>query len=246
MKKVQEKDLYKLKNLFNDIRFYMGNSVLDGTMGEAYADNPENPNFAILLVRRYCFISGNINNDKLEKLINNSLKDRILVPDDNIKKSLKEIYKDNIIIGQRYSIKKDPEFNVNNLKNYTINVPENYTIKIIDTSLAQRIKNEKYIMITDDYEKYGIGYCCLYNDKIIGVASSNIFYKNGIEVTIKVNEEHRQKGIATILASNLILKCIEKHKTVSWDAANINSLHLAEKLGFEFDSQYETFRFPLP
>ena len=246
MEKVQEKDLYKLKNLFNDIRFYMGNSVLDGTMGEAYADNPKNPNFAILLVRRYCFISGNLNNDKLEKLINNSLKDRILVPDDNIKKSLKEIYKDNIIIGQRYSIKKDPEFNVNNLKNYTINVPENYTIKIIDTSLAQRIKNEKYIMITDDYEKYGIGYCCLYNDKIIGVASSNIFYKNGIEVTIKVNEEHRQKGIATILASNLILKCIQKHKKVSWDAANPNSLHLAEKLGFEFDSQYETFRFPLP
>ncbi len=35
---VEEGDLLKIKPLFNDIRFYMVNIVLDGVMGEAYVD----------------------------------------------------------------------------------------------------------------------------------------------------------------------------------------------------------------
>lgn len=243
MEKILEKDLYKLKKLFNDIRFYMGNSVLDGMMGEAYVDNIVNPKFAILMVRKYCFISGNISNANLKELVDNKLKDRILIPSDSIKKALQNIYKDTITKKERYSIKKNPKFDIEKLQKYAKTIPEKYIVKIIDTSLAKRIKEEKYINITDNYEKYGIGYCCLYNNDIIGVASSNIFYKDGIEVNIKVSEEHRRKGIATILASSLILKCIEKNKKVSWDAANINSVGLAKKIGFEYDSKYDIFKF---
>ena len=179
IEKVENKDLEKLRNLFKDIRFYMGNSVLDGTMGEAYTDNISNPNFAILIVRKYCFMSGNIGKEDLHKLI--------------------------------------------------------------DNNIAKKIKEEKFINITDNYEKNGIGYCCIYNDEIIGVASSNIFYKDGIEVNIKVKDEYRRRGIATALASKLILKCLEENKSISWDAANLWSVSLAEKLGFEYDSTYNIY-----
>jgi len=61
IKKVNNKQtLENMRNLFTDIRFYMGRSVLDGLMGEAYVDDIESPKFGILLVREYCFISGNI------------------------------------------------------------------------------------------------------------------------------------------------------------------------------------------
>jgi len=65
----KERDLLKIKPLFNDIRFYMGNSVLDGIMGEAYVDDIKNPNIAFLVVRNYCFISGNSNENKLKEII---------------------------------------------------------------------------------------------------------------------------------------------------------------------------------
>ena len=39
LEKVENKDLAKLRDLFKNIRFHMGNSVLNGMMGEAYADN---------------------------------------------------------------------------------------------------------------------------------------------------------------------------------------------------------------
>ncbi len=75
------------------------------------------------------------------------------------------------------------------------------------------------------------------------MASSNIFYKDGIEVNIKVKDEYRRRGIATVLASKLILKCLEENKKISWDAANLWSVGLAKKLGFECNSTYNIYKF---
>lgn len=243
LEKVENRDLGKLKSLFKEIRFYMGHSVLDGVMGEAYTDNISNPKFAILIVRKYCFMSGNIERENLYKLVNSKLKQYILIPSDSLKSVMEGIFKDDIKKLERYSIKKTPLFDSKKLQEYVTKVPEEYSIQEIDKNVAERIKEEKFINITDNYEKNGVGYYCIYNNEIIGVASSNIFYKDGIEVNIKVKDEYRRKGIATALASNLILKCLEKNKKVSWDAANLWSVGLAEKLGFEYDSTYNIYKF---
>ena len=243
LEKVENRNLGKLRNLFKDIRFYMGHSVLDGTMGKAYVDNVSNPNFAILIVRKYCFMSGNIEKENLYELINNKLKQYIIIPSDNLKIVIEEIYKDNINKLERYSIKKNPVFDKKKLQEYITKMPEEYSIQEIDKNVAERIKEEKFINITDNYEKSGVGYYCIYNNEIIGVTSSNIFYKDGIEVNIKVKDEYRRKGIATALASKLILKCLDENKKISWDAANLWSVGLAEKLGFEYDSTYDIYKF---
>ena len=234
-------DLDKIKPLFNDIRFYMGKSVLDGVMGEAYVDNILSPNIAFLVVRSYCFISGNLNKEKLKYIIDENFKNHTLIPSDNLKKEIENIYQSNIIKSQRYSIKKEVIFDKANLTNMINNLPQNFKLFKITKDLADRIKREKFICITDDYENNGIGYCCMYNNKIIGVASSNIFYKDGIEVNIRVKDNYRRKGIASAMASSLILECLKEHKKISWDAYNMNSVFLAKKLGFEFDSAYDVY-----
>lgn len=238
---IENKDLEKVKSLFKDIRFYMGYSVLDGKMGKAYVDNIDYPNFAILLVRQYCFMSGYIPKEELKQLVD-TYKEYVLIPSDNLKSALEEILKQKMEKLERYSIKKDPMFDKEKLQTYINAFPKEYLMQEIDEPLAERIKKEEFIKITDNYEKDGIGYCALHHNEIIGVASSNIFYKDGIEVNIKVKEEYRRKGIATALASKLILKCLEENKKVSWDAANLGSVRLAEKLGFEYDSTYNIYK----
>ncbi len=44
------------------------------------------------------------------------------------------------------------------------------------------------MLITDDYKNKGIGVCCFRNDEIVGICSSNIIYKDGIEINIRVKE----------------------------------------------------------
>lgn len=235
-------NLDKIKPLFHDIRFYMGNSVLDGVMGKAYVDNVLNPHIAFLVVRKYCFMSGELDEEKLKNIIDENFKNYILIPSDNLKKKIENIYQSNVIKTQRYSIKKDVVFNRNNLNDMVNKLPPNFKLIKINKSLADRIKKENFINITDDYENNGIGYCCMYEDEIVGVASSNIFYKDGIEVNVKVKEDYRKKGIATAMAANLILDCLKENQKISWDAANMNSVGLAKKLGFEFDSAYDIYR----
>lgn len=244
--------LYKIKNndemniikpFFKDIRFFMGKSVLDGMMGTAYVDDLLNPQIAFLTVRSYCFISGTIEKAKLKNIIDENFKAYNLIPSDNLAKAIEEIYQDDIIKSYRYSIKKNPVFNIEKLEKMSNNLENNLKLIKIDKPMADRIKKENFISITDDYKKYGIGFCCINNNEIIGVASSNIFYKDGIEVNIKVKEQYRRKGIATVMASKLILECLSHNKKVSWDAANPNSVGLAEKLGFKYDSTYSVYSF---
>ncbi len=244
-KVVDQNDLNKIKPLFKDIRFYMGRSVLQGLMGNAYVDNLNNPQIAFLVVRSYCFISGYPDKNKLKKIIDENFKDYKLIPSDNLKALIEDIYQENIIKLERYSIKKEVSFDIDKLQKMSDSLEENYKILKINEDLASRIKEEDFINITDNYKKYGIGYCCIYNNQIVGVASSNIFYQDGIEVNIYVEEEFRRKGIATALASNLILECLNQNKKVSWDAANINSVNLAKKLGFTYDKPYDFYKFKI-
>ena len=97
-----DESLNKIKDFFNDIRFFMGKSVLDGMMGNAYVDNISNPSIAFLTVRKYCFISGNIEKEKFKQIIDEQFKSYKLIPSDGLSKELEEIYKDNIIKSYRY------------------------------------------------------------------------------------------------------------------------------------------------
>jgi len=243
MQIVKKENLENLSELFKEVRFNMGKSVLDNKMGKAYADNESQPSFAFLLVRSYCFISGSIEKEKLEEIINNyNLKDYIIIPSDNLKELFRAIFKKKITRCERHSIKKNPKFNIKQLEEYSNNVQNKYEFVVITKEIAYNIKEENFLTITDDYEKNGIGYACLQHNEIIGVASSNIIYKDGIEVNIRIKDNFRKEGLATVLASKLILLCIQKNMTVSWDAANLPSLKLAEKLGFEYCSTYDVYK----
>ena len=70
-----------------------------------------------------------------------------------MKNIIEEIFKDNINKLERYSIKKNPIFDSKKLKEYINTVSKEYCIQEIDKNIAERIKEEKFINITDDYEK---------------------------------------------------------------------------------------------
>lgn len=188
-------------------------------------------------------MSGAIAKEEFIQLVKqNDLFKYHIIPSDNLKRWIEEEFSDIYDKNKRYSLKKNPKFDLDKLNSYINEFANKYEIKPIDKILAERIKRENLINITENYEKEGIGYCCINQNKIIGICSSNIIYEDGIEVNIKVDDNYRQLGIATALSSKLILACLEKNKTISWDAANLTSLKLAKKLGFEFDSEYDIYK----
>lgn len=72
-------------------------------------------------------------------------------------------------------------------------------------------------------------------------ASSYTFYREGIEIEIDTKESHRRKGLATACGASLILECLKRDKYPSWDAIDLRSVALAEKLGYHRAEDYTTY-----
>ena len=103
---------------------------------------------------------------------------------------------------------------------------------------------EDCVSVFGSKEKYlelGRGYAVMKEGKIVSAASSYSRYRGGIDVEIDTVRQERRKGLGTAVAAKLILSCLDEGLYPAWDAANMLSVRLAEKLGYEFSREYVCF-----
>ena len=91
------------------------------------------------------------------------------------------------------------------------------------------------------YLDIGRGVVVIKSGRIVAGASSFARYNEGIEIEVDTAAEERRKGLATAASAALILQCLDEGLYPSWDAQNMNSVHLAEKLGYEYDHEYTVY-----
>ncbi|MPM74420.1 hypothetical protein SDC9_121408 [bioreactor metagenome] len=53
--------------------------------------------------------------------------------------------------------------------------------------------------------------------------------------------EYRQRGLATVCGARLILEALKRGLYPSWDAFDLRSVALAEKLGYHVDHPYAMY-----
>ena len=148
----------------------------------------------------------------------------------------------------RYAIKKDTQFDLPFLRSLVKRLPEGYELKEIDNEtydlcLTDPVTRD-FVSSFESKEKYleiGRGMVVMKSGRIVSGASSYTRYNEGIEIEVDTVEEERRKGLATIASAALILQCLDEGLYPSWDAQNMNSVHLAEKLGYEFDHEYTAY-----
>lgn len=248
MIKLEKENLSIVDNFYKEIKFYMAKTAIQGYMGEVFVDNLEKPTFSYVLLRNFCFIDGNPNSEFAEIVLRKINNFKVIIANKNWFELIEKVFENNFETGVRYSIKKDTKFDKEKLEGLLKKIDtDKYKIMKIDSELYKKIQEtDSYVTnlgMSENYEKNGIGFVVLnQEDKIISVITSNGVYKDGVEINIKVDENERRKGIATAISSKMILECLEKNIYPSWDAANLNSVHLAEKLGYELDSEYRTYK----
>ena len=148
----------------------------------------------------------------------------------------------------RYAIRKDTRFDVNSVKKNLLLLPDGYELKEIDAELYDKcLENPAtadFVSSFESKEAYlrdGRGIVVVKKGKIVSGASSYTRYREGIEIEVDTVEEERRKHLALIACSALILRCLEEGLYPSWDAQNMVSVRLAEKLGYQFDHEYTAY-----
>ena len=149
----------------------------------------------------------------------------------------------------RYAFKKEPDvFEKEKLQKAVALLSDEYTLKMVDEELFWRCKDldwcKDFTVQYADYEmykKYGLGALILKNGEIVSGASSYSGYLGGIEIEVDTRADFRRKGLAFACGAKLILECLNRGWYPSWDAQNLWSAALAEKLGYRLDYAYTAY-----
>lgn len=221
-------------------------SCLQGHMGTLTADDEEQPESALIDIGDFCFLAGTANAGLLKALQGNKL----LIPRDRQWELLIEhFFGDKATRMLRYAIKKETDvFDVDKLKGYCGLLDSSYEIRLIDEEMFEMAEAEPWsadlcsqFADYEDYRKRAVGVGILHKGKLVAGASPYGVYDGGIEIEIDTKPEYRRKGLATACGARLILECLERGLYPSWDAHDLRSVALAEKLGYRMDCAYVAY-----
>ncbi len=238
-------DTSKVQRLFAGWQETLIYSCLQRVMGKVFVENIENPRSAFAFVGCFGFYAGEPNR---ELVMNKPDGFVIMVPQNEVWARLIEECYPAANKVTRYAIKKDTRFDVEKLQKEVDRLPAGYELRQIDSEIYDKcLENPVTAAFVgcfaskENYLKMGRGMVILKDGKIVSGASSYTRYIDGIELEVETAEAERRKHLATVACSALILSCLDEGLYPSWDAHNMFSVRLAEKLGYEFDREYVAY-----
>lgn len=252
-----------LKSLTAHLTDTMILSCLQGHIGEAYADDPENPTSCRLDVVDFTFLCG-VPNAELATFKpadveldrgNKAREFMIMVPEnDSWADVIEQVHKGRCKMVIRYAFHHTTEgFEQEKLQQAVEGMSDEYKLKLIDREIYERSLTAQWngwrwasdwccqFKNYEDYREHGLGVAILHGGELVAGASSYSFYDDGIEIQIDTREDHRRKGLAFVCASALMLECLKRGLYPSWDAQNLLSVGLAKKLGYSYAGEYAAF-----
>lgn len=255
MVEVSKEKRNTIQHLFQNMHDTVILSCLQGYMGRAWADNLTNPTVAVIHVGSFCFIAGERKLLAISELLNTVIqlaKERmvLIIPENKLLGDMiEDIFTDNCTKIQRFGIKKkQEEFDLEHLRRIVDTLPEGYILTSLNSEWYDEAVKESWsedfvsnFQTKEEYLSKGLGKIIIHNRKIVSGASSYTVYDDGIEIEIGTREEYRNNGLALIVGAALILNCRERGLYPSWDAANLISVRLAMKLGYEYEGPYDTY-----
>ncbi len=238
-------DTKKVYSLFKGWQETLIYSCLQKVMGKVFVTDLDNPRSAYAYVGCFTFYAGEPDRELVKNKPEGFV---IMTPQNEAWASLIEDCYPSANKVTRYAIKKDTKFDRESLRKYVDDLPEGYELRAIDSDLYDRCLEDPvttdFVSSFESKEAYleiGRGMVIIKDGRIVSGASSYTSYKEGIEIEVDTVPDERRKGLATIVCAALILRCLDDNLYPSWDAQNINSVHLAQKLGYEFDHEYVAY-----
>jgi RimJ/RimL family protein N-acetyltransferase len=271
--KLDYKDYYKVKPLLHNPNQHNKlalHAIINGTnRGNIYVDNVENPRTALIDVigTISIFIGDATNKDFIQHLrdfIENELRRDTyescggtyfitVINDKSWEVGLEEVisHREYEPDFERYYRFNRAKFNI--AKSTYKQLLDGYDIKKIDHELIE--KDSDHILSEalgdfwysmDDFLQYGFGYCVMKGDRVVSTCLSCCVHEQEHEISVATyEEEEMKKGFATIACVAYLDYCIQHGLTPKWSTfeTNIESVRLAEKLGFEFVNKLKTLEF---
>lgn len=247
----------KLKDLLSEDNPSFSGILTGESSGDIWVDNIISPSIAVVYsysVEGYAIMGNSTDENILKNLYNFLINDLLpqfkdvwdfnfSIESDDVKEKLFEMFS-----SRKVGSEAEYYFRSNlKIENSTI-LPDDYRVIPVDKQLLLKLETGEVTnkeMLTerilgswksyDDFLNKSIAYTVIYNNKIVAVIVGTSNYNNIIPIDIETDENHRKKGLASVLTENFINKCNEKNIIAQWNCieSNIASRKTAEKAGFK-------------
>lgn len=213
----------------------------EGVLVKAYTDSEVKPTVMMLSYHDILMFDGDCESPNAQKFI-------ATIPCDTLildlappwKQKIIHILGEHVVSIERFKL-DTPSFFRPRLEKIKNSLLPGYLLLPIDLEIATEIVKTKSSFAADhvsqfgnavQFIKYGFGFCVLHNSEIVSIASTFAVSSCGIEIQINTLPGERRKGLASAVAAALILNAVDRGLEPHWDAANHESIKLAQKLGY--------------
>jgi hypothetical protein len=219
-------------------------SVLEGVLGEAWADDPARPRVAHLLLD-FNLIAGDPNAPAAREAI------LALEAGDHVapSASVEDLLLDTL--GDRLQPYERTEFRAGTWDAAELQtrqaLPPGLTLVRVDANTVAAFEALADSLVYnfdshDDFLRRGVGFGIFESATCIAGCASYAISSHSLEFEIQTHPGYERRGLAMVTGSRMIQHCLESGLEPCWDAAHEGSARLALKLGFVDPRPYTAYR----
>lgn len=244
-----------LTPLCADSREVLVRAAMEGSMGRAFVPILDAPSFCLIRVGAFSYLLGLPPHGAVSIDLYNTLcrecADTNITPENTLWSGwLEKMFQGRFRTVSRYSLRVPEEsFDAALLRRCAEALPEGFSVRRFDAGLFSEALREEwsapFVASFQDalqYQQCGMGYAVLKGKQLVSGCSAYAFSRGMMEVEVATEKRFRRLGLATCAAAHFLLDCMERKLRPNWDAANLASVGLAEKLGYFFEREYQVYQ----
>jgi len=179
--KNNRKSLYRLYQGYK--RGYLPDAVLEGTAGEAVADNVGNPQVAVLQIPKLkrSIAGGDASHPAAREFIKGLPRFSALIcASPGWEELLQEVRAGKLVAMPRYAFSSE-KLDIDHLRGLAARIPDGYRLAQIDVRLAKQLAAERSEFASahmrnfdspEDFVARGFGFCIVAGDEVVSAAST--------------------------------------------------------------------------
>lgn len=225
-------------------------SILEGQSGKqisVHVNDLESPEIILMRYGVFGILAGNGDHPDAEKLLRSiQLPCAIQPSPESWLRLLQKVYVGRIQEIERFSFSHHA-LNKEQLKDIIAKHDLGSSVMKIDLETARTMVSDKWnkyhlynYTSPEEFVDLGFGNAIKMNGVVASACSAALRCSAGIELNIITQPDHRNKGLAMVVAAHTILQAMDQNLIPHWDAANQQSTQLAMRLGYKPVGSYVT------
>lgn len=229
--------------------------AVEGTMGRVWVPGLEHSGYCLIVAGDFAYLMGlppkGAGALDLKSQIYQSASHAFIFPEnERWEQWLEDEFEGQLRMVTRYALKKEEHhFDKDRLRSYIASVPQGIRIRRIDERLYHLALKEEWSRdLCSNFEDFkhfeacGFGYGAMKGHKLVSGCSVYGVSEGMMEIEVDTRKDFRRQGLALACSAAFVLECLERNLIPNWDAANQQSVELAEKLGYVFEREYQVYQ----